>query len=54
MKKNFFLKNSQKLAIREFHKIPSENPFFSLGQFYQFFFVLRSYYTGGNPHGVWF
>ena len=37
MKKNYF-KSSQKLAIREFHKLPYENPIFSLGQFYQKFF----------------
>ena len=39
MKKNYFF-NSQIFAIREFRKIPYENPIFFLGKQYQNFSLL--------------
>ena len=53
MKKNYFW-NSQKFAIREIHKIPYENPFFSSARYNNTFFSLHCHYTGYTQYRVWF
>ena len=53
MKKNYFL-NSQKLALREIHKIPYENPFFPRQAIQNTLFAVHSRYTGDTQYRVWF